>query len=202
MYPSASQLRARSRAQLGDNIFGTKWLMMGVLGLVVSVAASIGSSIFIGAFLIPGIAGVGLAYASLCRIRTDEKVNVEELIYGCEKGRAVNTIILGILHDLLLALWTLLFFVPGIIKSYSYSQAYYISIYNPNMEHLDCITASRKMMDGHKWRLFCLDMSFLGWYIVGFLTLGIGLFWVYPYHQMARANFFEDLRTRSQQAAA
>ena len=54
------------------------------------------------------------------------------------------------------------------------------------------------MMDGHKWQLFCLDFSFLGWYIVGALCFGIGVFFVAPYHQMARANFYEALKAEQQ----
>ena len=49
-------------------------------------------------------------------------------------------------------------------------------------------------MKGYKGKLFCLDLSFIGWYIVGALCLGIGVLWVTPYHQTARANFYEALQ--------
>ena len=61
------------------------------------------------------------------------------------------------------------------------------------MEATQCITESRRIMSGNKMRLFLLDLSFIGWYIVGALCFGIGTLWVNAYHQMARANFYEDL---------
>ena len=74
--------------------------------------------------------------------------------------------------------------------------SYYISLDRPDLSANDCITESRRMMDGNKWRLFCLDLSFIGWYIVGSLCFGVGILWVDAYHSMARANFYEDLCTR------
>ena len=53
---------------------------------------------------------------------------------------------------------------------------------------------SKEMTKGHKWDLFVLDLSFIGWYLVGLLCLGIGTYWVVPYHQMAKANFYLELK--------
>jgi uncharacterized membrane protein len=93
-------------------------------------------------------------------------------------------------------LWTLLFIIPGIIKGYSYALASYISIEDNNIPAEECINKSMQMMEGHKMRLFLLDLSFIGWYFVAFLTFGIGLFWVVPYHEMARILFYEDLKSQ------
>jgi uncharacterized membrane protein len=93
-------------------------------------------------------------------------------------------------------LWTLLFIIPGIIKGYSYALASYISIEDNNIPAEECINKSMQMMEGHKMRLFLLDLSFIGWYFVAFLTFGIGLFWVVPYHEMARLLFYEDLKSQ------
>ena len=60
-------------------------------------------------------------------------------------------------------LWTLLFIVPGIIKTYSYAMAPYILAENPDMTATEAITESCKVMDGNKFRLFCLSFSFIGW---------------------------------------
>ena len=59
----------------------------------------------------------------------------------------------------------------------------------------DCITQSREMMNGYKWKLFCLDFSFIGWYLLGALCLGVGTIFVVPYHQMARTNFYLALKS-------
>ena len=95
--------------------------------------------------------------------------------------------------------WTLLFIIPGIIKSYSYSQTYFIykdclaSGRNEDMNYLDYVTESRKLMKGHKFELFVLQLSFLGWAILSVLTLGIGFIWLIPYINGVMAEFYNDL---------
>ena len=90
-------------------------------------------------------------------------------------------------------LWTLCLVVPGIMAGYSYAMAYYVANDHPEMTAREVLTASKEMMHGHRWRLFCLDVSFLGWLIVGGLTLGIGSYAVAPYYESAQAHFYQDL---------
>ena len=73
--------------------------------------------------------------------------------------------------------------------------AYYIKLDHPDYGWKACIDASRQMMDGHKWEKFVLDLSFLGWIIVGSLCLGVGTLWVTPYMEAANAQFYEYVRT-------
>ena len=47
-------------------------------------------------------------------------------------------------------------------------------------------------MKGKKWKLFCLDLSFIGWYLLGMLCLGVGVLWVDPYHKVSMALFYEE----------
>lgn len=67
------------------------------------------------------------------------------------------------LRSLFIALWSILFIIPGVIKSYSYAMAPYIMVENPGMTATKSIDESRRIMNGNKWRLFCLDFSFIGW---------------------------------------
>lgn len=95
-------------------------------------------------------------------------------------------------------LWTLLLIIPGIIKSYSYSQTYFIyyDTYTTTGERLrltDCITASRRLMRGHKMALFVLDLSFILWHLLGMLTLGIGYLWIMPYITTTKAAFYKSI---------
>ena len=76
--------------------------------------------------------------------------------------------------------------------------AMYIQQDYPEKEGKDCIDQSRLMMDGHKWQLFCLDCSFIGWYLLGALCLGVGIFFVLPYHQLARTNFYLALKAEKE----
>ncbi len=127
----------------------------------------------------------------------------------------LKAFILTLLIWIFTFLWTLLFVIPGIIASYSYSMAVYIMAENPSLSATECINRSKKMMLGNKFRLFCLDFSFVGWYLlcgvvaaigsyflatsnVGlfalfFLAAGFGVAILKPYTEAARAAFYLDL---------
>ena len=76
----------------------------------------------------------------------------------------------------------------------------YINMNNENLTAEECINLSMKLTDGYKMKLFLLDLSFIGWYLLGFITLGIGLLWVVPYHYIARIMMFEDIMNAQAQA--
>lgn len=91
-------------------------------------------------------------------------------------------------------LWSLLFVIPGIIKTFAYSMSMYILAENKGMPAKECIRASMQMTDGHKGELFVLGLSFIGWMIVGSLTLGIAYIWILPYMQTTYVNFYNSLK--------
>ncbi len=91
-------------------------------------------------------------------------------------------------------LWSLLFIIPGIVKSYAYSMSFYILADNKGKSARECIKESMAMTDGHKMELFVLDLSFIGWALLGALTCGIAYIWVIPYMQATRANAYEVLK--------
>lgn len=101
---------------------------------------------------------------------------------------------LTFVKDIYLFLWSLLFVIPGIIKGYSYSQVYYIANENPGMSVDDIITESREMMDGHKWELFILQVSFIGWGILAALTLGLVGLYILPLYSMSLYLFHEYVK--------
>ena len=90
-------------------------------------------------------------------------------------------------------LWALLLIIPGIIKYYSYSMTYYVLHDNPELKYNGAIERSMELMKGNKIKLFLLDLSFTGWFILGLLTACIGLLWVYPYWLSTRAAFYCNL---------
>lgn len=100
-------------------------------------------------------------------------------------ARTVGAVLLVFVYTLL---WTLLLVIPGIIKAYSYSMTFYILRENPEMTAGDAITASQKMMDGHKMDLFLLSLSFIGWAILASITFGIGYLWLIPYIYIRRTQ--------------
>lgn len=103
-----------------------------------------------------------------------------------------------LLRDVYIFLWGMLLIVPGIVKKYSYACVDYLLIDNPDLDADATIHRSRELMAGHKWDLFCLDLSFIGWaFICLVFTAGIGFFWLSPYVKTARAAFYEDLVAES-----
>lgn len=90
-------------------------------------------------------------------------------------------------------LWTLLLIIPGIVKSYEYRLVPYILSEEPYLPSDEVISKSRDMTDGHKWDMFVLDLSFLGWHLLGYLFFGIGSIFVHPYEQATYAKLYDTL---------
>lgn len=99
-----------------------------------------------------------------------------------------------LLTKIFASLWALLLIVPGIIKGLSYAMTSYILVDYPELPANQAINLSRKMMYGRKFDLFYLYLSFIGWLVLCFLTLGIGLIWFVPYAQTTEASFYEDAK--------
>ena len=196
-----SQLRYNARQQLGGKIFQSTWLNMLLICAVIPLAETVLSLTGIGViavFLVTGALQFGLARVTTsCAKGT--AWNMNQMFNGFTEDYA-KTLILHLLHSIFLFLWTMLLVIPGIVKSYSYALVYYLQQEPENVhkEPVDLITQSREWMCGHKWQLFCLDLSFIGWYLLGALCFGIGTLFVVPYHQMARANFYLALRAEKE----
>ena len=111
-------------------------------------------------------------------------------------GKGWNTLWLMALAHLYIFCWTLLFVIPGIRATFSYALIYLIKADHPDWEADRCIGESKRLMEGNRWRYFCLCLSFLGWWILGMLTFGLALFFAMPYFNAAQAAFYEDLLDR------
>ena len=97
------------------------------------------------------------------------------------------------LRNLFIVLWTLLLIVPGIIKGFSYAMTPFILADHPELTAKQAIDRSMQLMDGHKWELFVLGLTFIGWELLNALTLGIGSFWLNPYKNAAYAAFYREI---------
>ena len=196
------QIKAMARAQLGNSIFGNTWLIavvviliQGALSYSVNVIPGVGQ---IATILISGPMAYGVASMFIKQTRTGEPMNIPDIFNGFRDDFS-NTFLIGLMTTLFTMLWSLLFVIPGIVKAYSYSMAMYIKNDNPDYDWRKCIDESQEMMSGHTADLFMLDLSFLGWMIVGTLCAGVGVFWVNAYMSAAHAQFYEDLRLHSGQ---
>lgn len=90
-------------------------------------------------------------------------------------------------------LWSLLLIVPGVVAGYSYAMTGYILAEHPDMAPSEALKASKTMMEGNRWRLFCLQFSFIGWSILCALTFGLGNLALRPYREAADAAFYREL---------
>lgn len=113
-----------------------------------------------------------------------------------------NGFCLALLTALYTTLWSFLFVIPGLIASYSYAMAPFIQAEHPEYTASESIRASKEMMRGHKWALFCLDMSFIGWALLCIFTLGIGNYFLSAYQGAAHAAFYRDIAIEAPDASA
>lgn len=111
-----------------------------------------------------------------------------------EKFRYIGkALALRLVTTIFIILWSLLFIIPGIIAAYRYSMAAYVLAENPEYGIMEAIYTSSDMMEGNKWRLFCLQFSFIGWNLLASLTFGIGFLFVTPYRIAAETSFYLDV---------
>lgn len=197
-----SQYRAEARAALKGNwtssvVFSLVYLVIVVfVNLVFTLPAGDNTVLsqvlsFVSSLpLLPIAYGFVVAFLGQARKR---EIQLGDLFAHYNK-RVWGTLFLVQVYTLL---WMLLLIIPGIIKQYSYSMTPYILNDNPELSGNAAIEKSMEMMQGNKWRLFLLDLSFIGWMILSILTLGIAMLWVLPYMIQTRAAFYETLKAET-----
>ena len=131
---------------------------------------------------------------SLLRNHREESVDLENLFDGFRGGRYTRVFCALFLVHLFTFLWTLLLIIPGIMKAFSYALTPYIIMDEPELTARQAITRSCEIMEGRRWKLFCLYLSFIGWGILSLLAFGIGFLWLAPYMNASIAAFYEDAR--------
>ena len=190
------EIKARAKDQLGNNLFCNAWLFAVLACFIFSVICSAAGSIIvgIGAVIVTGPLSFGLNYLFLKQARDNQPMELGDLFKGFSEDFSQNLLI-GLMTAIFAALWSLLLIVPGIVKAYSYAMVYYIKADHPEYNWRQCIAESQAMMNGHKMDLFIMDLSFIGWMIVGSLCLGVGTLWVSAYMEAARAHFYESIQT-------
>ena len=168
-------------------------------------------------FLIIAIIGAGSAFVpvvgwfatiiimpafniSLCMIflglAKNEDISVGDAFKGFNiTGKAVW---LNIITNFFVFLWSLLLVIPGIIKVFSYAAAPFILADNPELTAREALSESKRIMDGHKFDLFVLQLSFFWWYILGAITFGIAYIYVVPYVSATTTNFYNSIKDREE----
>jgi len=197
---SRAQLKEQAKKQLGGNIFSRQWLYFVLVYVIVSVILGICSGLswlVIGAIALLVVSGP-LAYAittiSAKLAKGAPEVSINDTFSGFLDGRFGQTFLLGLMESIFICLWSLLFVIPGIIKTYAYSMAFFIYNDDNSKSWSQCLKESQELTKGHKWELFVLDLSFIGWMFVGSLVFGVGTLWVGVYKQQTLANFYYALK--------
>lgn len=130
----------------------------------------------------------------------EHKTNIGQVFYGFQGGRYTSIVWIMFLKGLYIFLWSLLLWIPGIIKTYSYLMVPYIVAENSDLDKSRVFKISRQMMRGHKWEAFVLGLSFIGWNILGAMTGGIvNLLYVNPYVHATYAEFYSALKAEALQ---
>ena len=180
------QIKAAAKEQIKGNI-GVLFLCFIVIGLLGSFTMGIATpALGIGSILI---------YLALVN---GKKPSVEDTTSGFSLfGKALW---LAIITGFFTMLWSFLFCIPGIIKSYSYRLAPYILAETPSMTAREALNESKRITTGAKMDLFVMDLSFLGWGLLCSITAGLALIYVYPYMQAANANAYLALKAKGDAA--
>ena len=188
-------LKTKAKAQIKGKI-GILFVITLVIGIVSSVASGVLSLIPVVGSLLATIIVTPAFSLSMVRVYLlvikDQKPEVKDAFSGFDDFWSAFKV--TFLVGLFTFLWSLLFIIPGIVKSISYSMSMFILAENKGKSALECINESKQMTEGHKAELFVLALSFIGWMLLGSITLGIAYIWVIPYMETTFANAYQSLK--------
>ena len=175
----------------GENI-----TLKDAVNTALTVVSQFGSSsikinlLTLGQLLIGGVIQLGYA-GILLKQHGDQAYTVSDLcsqFHRFGQGFAQK-----FLRELYCFLWGLLFIIPGIIAGLSYAMTPFLMAEHPEMSAGEAIACSKELMDGHKWDLFVLHLSFIGWDLLAMVTLGLGNLVLNPYKNAAEAAFYRKI---------
>ena len=118
------------------------------------------------------------------------------LFWAFQGGRYMKVVKVMFWRYLEIMLWSLLFYVPGIIKMYEYFLVPYLMAENPDLSKERAFQISKQTMDGEKMNCFLFQLSFIGWYLLGAIACGIGIYFVQPYYDAAMTEFYACMRAK------
>ena len=171
-----------------------KWGLSILITLIITVVFSVVTASMFGSVLVLILTGpieVGI-YVFFEKMIKKEEVKFETPFEKITDN-FTQKMTTYLIKDLFIFLWSLLLVVPGIIKSYSYALSLYICSRDNNIGAEEAITLSRKVMQGNKLKLFYLQLSFIGWFLLCLLTFGVGFIFLSVYYKATETAFLKDL---------
>lgn len=179
----------------GGQLFGESTTEI-MLVLLAFAGVAVGILLFIKIFLGYALEVGGMKFFIEA---SESNVSLSNLGYCFKEGRFFKVLLTMLLKDIYIFLWTLLLIIPGIIKGYSYGMVPFILADNPKIGYNRAIELSKNMTDGEKMDIFILDLSFIGWYLLGTLACCIGVLFVQPYYYATRTELYFELREQALQ---
>ena len=161
-----------------------------VLGFIIGLVIAFGWSAFVASPVIVGKNRYFMEHRAFGS-------KFERLFWAFRSGRYMNVVKIMFWRDIKIFLWSLLFIIPGIIKSYEYSMVPYILAENPRISSERAFELSKQMTRGEKWKIFVLDLSFIGWRILGVLCCCVGEIFLQPYVEATYAELYQVMREKA-----
>ena len=168
---------------------------------LIAIAASLLDGILAATVILPLVLTIAfdaiqMGYTYYCmKIAKREQGTYADLMHVLKNWRfALKLVGLTLVTGILVSLWSMLLVIPGIVKSYSYSQAFKVMLENPSMSITEAIKESKKLMDGHKMEYFILDLSFIPWGLLVAITFGIASLWAIPYRVTTMVQYYYSLK--------
>lgn len=177
-----TQLKAAAKEQIKGNI--------GML-LVITVITALITATVIGSILVPGLTLSLIAI--YLNLTNGQKASVGDMF--CRMGALGKGWWLSILTCFFTSLWSMLFVIPGIVKSFAYSMAPYVLAENPTMTAREALRVSKEITKGHKFEIVVLQLSFFWWHLLGVITFGLAYIYVVPYINATMANFYNSIKS-------
>ena len=122
---------------------------------------------------------------------------IGSLFYAFKSGNYLNVVKTMFIYEIKIFLWTLLFFIPGVIKECQYFMVPYIMAENPNMDTKRAFEISKLTTKGEKANIWILGLTFIGWILLGTLTCGIGMIFFEPYYRATYAELYQVMREKA-----
>jgi len=196
--PSRAELKIKAKEQIKGKI----GILFAIFLIFLAISVVVGLIPILGGIVSLLISGpVALSFSMIfLNVTKGGKPKIGDLFEGFKYfGKSLALLLL---IGIFTFLWSLLLIVPGIIKAFSYSQSFYILANNPNMTAREALKESMKIMNGHKWEYFVLELSFILWILLVMVTFGIALIYVYPYMEATLANYYRALSGNTAEAPA
>lgn len=130
------------------------------------------------------------------RIAQGYAPQVNDIFYPFKNG-FMNTVLVGLTESVFVALWSLLFVIPGIIKTFQYFMIDNMLAENPNLSRQRAFEITKAAMRGNKGKAFIFGLSFIGWILLSIITFGIGALFLMPYMQTAYSHFYLDIKQKA-----